>query len=423
MLEIFKFGGASVKDVKSINNMLTIIKEYDNSNIIIVVSAMGKMTNAFENLLSQYFNGNKEGIESAFENIYKFHFNIINNLFPKNHLVYQIVENKFSEIRNKLTATSSLNYDFEYDQLVSYGEILSSLIIHNYFVLNSLNADWLDIRNIIKSDNTFRDAKVFWKNTETKTKKAFKACFEMKKINYVVTQGFIASSRKGYTTTLGREGSDYTASILGYCLNVKRIVIWKDVAGFLNADPKIFQNTVKLDYISYKDSIELAYYGASIIHPKTIKPLQNKDISLHVKSFLDPKSKGSIISNEFETKHIPCYIYKQNQTLISISPKDFSFINERNIQYIFNVINKYKIKINIMQNSAISFSICIDSCNQIEKFIEAISKKFVAKYNDNLHLYTIKYYDEKIKDQLIAGREVVLEQKSRNTIQLLIKSK
>ncbi|NVO03424.1 MAG: aspartate kinase, partial [Bacteroidetes bacterium] len=361
-MKVFKFGGASVKDANAVKNVASILKKYSENEIIVVVSAMAKTTNALE-LLTEYFCTQNSKKSLQFEEIKKFHFEIIDQLFSdKNHEAFSDVNLLFDKLNSYIYNEKIGTFDFEYDQIVSFGEIISTKIISHYLNFSGVSNKWIDIREFIKTDNSFREGKVDWQKTseliKTKLIKSF-GSENSQKIG--ITQGFIGSNSDGFTTTLGREGSDYTAAIIAYSLGAENVTIWKDVPGILNADPKYFDETQKLDAISYLEAIELSYYGATILHPKTIKPLQNLGIPLDVKSFVNPEAEGTIISSLTKSDSlIPSFIFKINQVLISISPRDFSFIAEENLSEIFNVFVKHNVKIHLMLNSAVSFSVCID---------------------------------------------------------------
>ncbi len=414
---VFKFGGASVKDANAVKNLRHIIESY-NDNIVIVVSAMGKMTNAFEKLCHSYYNGN-ECVNFDFKSIYDYHYNIVNELFFDNSfLIKEKIESLFNEIKTILSNTCDENYAFVYDQLVPYGELLSTTIISNYLNLCEKDCQYIDIRKCIITDNQYQEAKVDWVKSTDNIKKTF----SFSKTSLYITQGFIGGTIEEETTTLGREGSDYSAAIIANILNAKELVIWKDVSGLLNADPKWFDDTIKLGNISYHEAIELSYYGATIIHPKTIKPLENKLIPLYVKSFIEPTEEGSLINkNTTKDEKIPSFIFKVNQVLISISPKDFSFIIEENLSEIFKKLVEKGIKINLMQNSALNFSICVDdNPSKIENFINSLKDNYKVLFNKGLELATIRHYNEPTINRVLKGKTIYLEQKTRYTAQFVI---
>ena len=397
-MKVFKFGGASLKDAASIKNVATVLQHYQKQKLTIVVSAMGKTTNALENLCDGYY-FQKGDVNQILNEIKDFHFNIIHQLFAdKQHLIYNEVSNLFVELDWITEENPVHSYDQEYDQ-----------------------NNWMDVRDVLQTDNNYREGKVDWEITQTNALENLLPLFTSKDI--VITQGFIGGTSENYTTTLGREGSDYTAAILAYCTNAEEVIIWKDVPGVLNADPKWFNDTVLIPQLSYQDAIELAYYGATVIHPKTIKPLQNKNISLYVKSFVSPEEKGTLINNEQAGLPTPCFIFKVNQVLISIAPKDFSFIAEESLSNIFGLLASLNVKINLMQHSAISFSVCTDFNEQkTPKVIELLQKEFRVLYNKDVELATVRYYDKATIDRVSTNKEVLLEQRSRYTIQLVMRN-
>jgi aspartate kinase len=419
-MKVFKFGGASVKDANGVKNICEVLKLFPNEQLIIVVSAMGKTTNALERLVNAFCN-KTEDVNSILDEIRIYHDEIMNQLFVDHaNEIYKKVNNFFVEI-DWLLEEEPRSYDFVYDQLVSFGELISSSIVSAYLNQESNANTWVDIRDCFLTDNNYREGKIDWEKSSIKSKE--KIIFGKKNFLYI-TQGFIGSTTENFTTTLGREGSDYSAAILAHIFDAESLTIWKDVPGVLNADPKYFKEGQKLEQLSYLDAIELAYYGASVIHPKTIKPLENKGIPLYVKSFLNPQAKGTVIGKDLETKPlVPSFIFKNNQVLLSISSKDFSFIAEENLSAIFGVCATNNVKINLMQNSAISFSICADYEElKIKKLIELLSVEYKIRYNTNLQLYTIRHYYPSTIDTLIQGREILLEQRSRLTAQIVMKS-
>jgi aspartate kinase len=379
---------------------------------------MGKITNALEELLA----ANRENRDTmpAYSHIRDYHLQIVNELFPdKSHRIYSELEGVFFSIMNAYKLSDE-DYDFQYDQMVGLGEMLSSKILSYYLQQVGISNQWIDVKTCIATDSTFREGKVNWTQSEIQirnvTKKVFSTC------SCLVTQGFIGGDDKGRMITLGREGSDYSAAIFAYCLNVENLTIWKDVPGFLNADPRYFKDAKKLEQITYSEAIELAYYGATIIHPKSIKPLQNRLIPLIIKSFNNPTAEGSVILNEVSNQtKMPCYICKPNQVLISIYPKDFSFIAEQNMAYIFFVFAENNMKINLIQNSAVSFTVCVDENKQrFEDLIAALSNTFKVRYNNNLDLITVRHYSEKDIKEVVGDKVVLLEQRNRTTAQLVL---
>lgn len=426
-MRVFKFGGASVKDAESVKNVVSILRENLQEPLIVVLSAMGKTTNAFEELASFAFRGEILQRNQKLEQILSYHQKILEELF-KNHenRAFEVLENRLEEIRKIIIENPPEHYDTFYDQLVPYGELLSTAIVSAYLNHTGLTHALLDARQLISTDNTYRDAKIRWPETVAQIKYGIGQVFQNQSENnhFVLTQGFIGSNPNDHSTTLGREGSDFSAAIFAYALDAREVVIWKDVPGLLNADPKIFPEAVRVEKISYADAIELAYYGAKIIHPKTIKPLQNKNIPLIVKSFADPSLPGSLIcepDGKYDT--VPSYIIKFNQILVSITPRDFSFINEENLTDIFATFTEFRIPINLMQNSAISFSVCVDGDKPgFEPLMEALMVSYKVKYNRKLELITIRNYNQACVDMVVGKRSVLLEQRSRATIQLVVKA-
>ena len=415
-MRIFKFGGASVKDADGVKNLYKVLSQTGYKDTIILVSAMGKMTNSFEKLVNFYFNDDSNTLIHL-KSIKNFHQNIINSLFDKNkETVILNVENIFYDLENFFSESTSENYSFVYDQVVSYGEILSTTIIFSYLKIKGLDISFLDARKCIRTDNYYRDSNLDWDITVKRIKK------EIKKGTSYVTQGFIGSDNKGNTTTLGREGSDYSASIFAYSLNAKDVTIWKDVPGVLNADPRFFSDTTLLTNISYSEAIELAFYGASVIHPKTLQPLQRKDIPLYVKSFLNPKLNGTTVSRGVKIKPmIPCFIIKSNQTLLKLSSLDFSFIVEKNISEIFELLHKYQMKVDMIQNSAISFSVCVNNkYGRLRDLVKRLNNKFKVEVNENVDLYTVRHFDQKAIDKIKnKGKKILLEQRTNQVVQFV----
>lgn len=419
-MQVFKFGGASVKDAASVRNVTDILTFCKGEKTIVVVSAMGKITNKLEELVNAYFFGQGETAK-VLDEIKKFHLSIAHDLFPdQKHGVYNELENIFVELSWAVEETPSFPYDHHYDQIVCQGEMLSTKIVSAFLNERHIKNKWLDARDVIQTDDTYREGKVDYDLSESMIGKRLIPLF--KEFDMVLTQGFIGGTAENFTTTLGREGSDYTAALLAYFTNAKHVTIWKDVPGVLNADPKVFDKTEKIETLSYHDAIELTYYGATVIHPKTIKPLQNKNIPLYVKSFVDPKIKGTEVRDNEHRNPATSYIFKDNQILISIMPKDFSFIAEDNLGAIFLLFSKHHVRINLMQNSALSFSICAD--NEIQKtmaLMEELKEHFKVLYNDGIKLLTIRNYEQENLTRLIKDKEILLEQRSRHTVQVALK--
>jgi aspartate kinase len=421
---VFKFGGASVKSAKAINNVVDILKRYDNRKIIVVVSAMGKTTNNLESLFDAGINQNKEIFTSIKETLYDFHIEIINTLFSDG--TYETIKHKINQVFDDINAfylkQSNKPRGQRYDSFISFGEHLSSTILQ-FKIKEELNKSiWSDARKLIKTDDQFQRANVDW---PTSIKLIQENCQAKLDANWIiVTQGFISSNDSGETTTLGREGSDYSAGIFAHALDAESVTIWKDVPGMLNADPKFFEDTQKLDRISFREAIELSYYGASVIHPKTLKPLENKQIPLYVKSFMNPNEEGTKIDVDTSNDHmVPSFIFKKNQVLFSIIPKDFSFLIEANLSDVFLKLSMAKAEINIMQNSALSFSFLVDhDPNKIKSIIEQLSPSYEVKYNTDLELVTVRHYDQKTNDFVCKGKKILLQQRTRRTARFVLGS-
>lgn len=421
-MRVFKFGGASVKDADAVRNVKNILDLYPHEKIVVIISAMGKTTNALEKIVTAKWNNDETEFLNLIKEVETYHTSILENLVEnKKDPIFNSIHQVFTELKASFKLLKSENYDCEYDQIVSLGEILSTKIITSYLQLCCKKCHWQDARTLICTDSTYRNAEVDWIKTEKAIKNELMSIF--KKTDIIITQGFIGRAVNGLTTTLGREGSDYSAGIVAFCIDADNVTIWKDVPGMLNADPKYFDDTIKLNQISFKEAIELAYYGASVIHPKTIKPLQNKNIPLYVKSFIHPKEKGTIIQASMDQDHlIPSFIFKLNQLLISITPKDFSFIVEKNLSSIFQVLNDLGVKINIMQNSALSFSFLVDAeKNDIQTILNAFSDEFEVKYNENVELVTIRHYNESTINRVCGVKQVLMEQRTRETTRLVLK--
>lgn len=416
---VFKFGGASVKSADAVRNLAGIINGYHDEQLIVVISAMGKTTNALEKIYELAWN--KQSYWEEWNQLKDYHVNILQDLFSSNdHQVFEKINEEFSRLTSVLGNDFSGNYDQGYDQVISFGEIISTSIVSAYLNAFGIENCWIDVRPLIKTDHTYREGSVNWEKSATNIRHTF----NFKNGQIYVTQGFLGSDEDGNTTTLGREGSDYSAAIIAYMLDIPNVVIWKDVPGVLNADPKYFDNTVKLEQLSYLDAIELAYYGASVIHPKTIKPLQNKNILLHVKSFLNSDEPGTIIGDISYESNIPMFIFKMDQVLIRISPIDFSFIAEEKLKNIFASFAKHHIKINLMQNSAISFQVCVNYIPaRITALLEELKQEFRVSYETGLELITIRYYDESTISRVMVNKELILEQKSKRNLQLVVRDK
>ena len=418
-MKVFKFGGASIKSASAIKNVAKILNSQDLSNCLLVISAMGKMTNAFEKITDAYFNNDQEKLTESIDFTSNFHLKIINNLFAENHVIHQKITVLFGQLVRFLTQNKSKNYDYLYDQIVSYGELLSTTIVSDYLNEIKIYNNLVDVREIIITDAVFRDATVNWQETE----KRIKTKIDFSKLTIV--QGFIGGDLNGNTTTLGREGSDFTAGIFAYCLDAESLTIWKDVLGVLNADPREFKEVQLLEHISYEETIEMAFYGASVIHPKTIKPIQNKKIPLIVRSFKNLNSPGTKVSEGVTLEPtIPCFIVKKNQVLVSISSLDFSFIVEENISDIFKLFHKYQLKVNLIQNSAISFSVCVDNnLNHFDLFYNEIKNMYKVSFVKNVDLFTVRHFTENSLEGIYKLGTSLVTQINKNTAQIIIQKK
>ena len=416
-MKIFKFGGASVKDADGVKNVYDVLQKVGSEDVLVLISAMGKTTNALEIVIKNYFDKSNE-FHASLQEVRKYHNQILLELFDdEEHDVFFAVNSHFADLEYFLRSNKSPNYNFVYDQVISFGEIVSTTIVSHYFNHQGLKNNWLDVRNFIKTDATYRDANVDWDQTQKLISKG------VKKKTLNITQGFLGSDENNFTTTLGREGSDYTAAIFAYCLSAESVTIWKDVPGVMNADPRYFENAILLNQISYREAIELAFYGATVIHPKTLQPLQKKEIPLFVKSFINPLLPGTSVSKgEDLDPKTSCFIIKKNQLLISLSAIDFSFIMEENISEIFGLLHKYKIKVSLIQNTAISFSVCIeDKFGNFNELKTILSKKFKVSYNENVSLYTIRHFTKEASEMVEKDKEVLLKQISRETLQIVTK--
>jgi aspartate kinase len=416
-MRVFKFGGASVKDAQGIKNVYSVLQTSGYEDVLLVVSAMGKTTNALEVVIKNYFEKSPE-LQSSVQEVKKYHNEILLDLFEDDkNLVFAAVNAQFSDLEYFLNHNKSPNYNFVYDQIVSYGELISTTILSHFMNFMGIQTQWLDVRNFIKTDSNYRDAEVDWNLTQKNIAKNVKR----KILN--ITQGFLGSDENNFTTTLGREGSDYTAAIFAYCLNAESVTIWKDVPGVMNADPRYFENASLLNQISYREAIELAFYGATVIHPKTLQPLQKKEIPLYVKSFINPLLPGTSVAKGADLEpYLPCYIVKRDQLLISLSSIDFSFIMEENISEIFALFHRFKLKVNLIQNSAISFSVCVeDKFGNFKDLNAILSKKFKVDFTENVTLYTIRHFDEKAAQLVEENKTVILKQVSRETMQIVTK--
>jgi len=414
-MRIFKFGGASVKDANGVENLVNVLQTVGYDKTLVVVSAMGKTTNALEVVIDNYFN-NKTELQSSVQEIKKYHNNILLDLFDnERHPIFDKVGAFFNDLIIFFDRNKSPDYNFVYDQVVGFGELISTTIISVYLEHVGISNNWLDVREYIKTDNYYRNGMVDWDLTQERISQKV----DKKILN--ITQGFLGSDPNNFTTTLGREGSDYTGAIFAYCLNADSLTIWKDVPGVLNADPRHFENAQLINKISYREAIELAFYGASVIHPKTLQPLQRKEIPLYVKSFLNPKNKGTMVGKGIGIEpELPCFIVKKSQVFISLSSLDFSYIVEKHISEIFGLLHKYKMKVDVIQNSAISFSVCVDNIyNNLDKLLQHLKAKFKVNCYEDVSLYTIRHYNKLAIQNLEEEKTVLLKQLTPETVQIV----
>jgi aspartate kinase len=416
---VYKFGGASIKDVEGIRNVAGILKQHTGKKIVVVISASGKTTNHLEVVMNTHFN-QTDGIEAALAVVKDHHKMLMDGLFSPHDAIYDEVAALYSEISWITAPPRSKDYDFIYDQLVSLGELLSTRIVAAYLNRSELPTQWIDARSIIRTDDTYRESQIDWDVTQENIDTSVKPNLEQGA--FVLTQGFIGSTADGYTTTLGREGSDFTAAILSFCLDAEKMIIWKDVEGVLTGDPRLFKNVQKLPWLSYKEAIEMTYYGASVIHPKTIKPLQNKNIPLYVQSFLQPDIDGTYIGPDVEEHYPPIVILDRNQTLLHIATRDFSFVVEHHMARLFKVFADLRIFINMMRNTAISFTVCVPNIpDRIQRLKEILEDEYSVTVEEDLELLTIRHYEEEVLKSMTKGKIILMEERLRNTVQLVIK--
>ena len=417
--KVFKFGGASVRNAEAIRNVEGILKSYPNQKIMIIVSAMGKTTNALEKVVTAYFNGTGESF-ALLEEVKQSHYKVAQELFGEEHPIFSLLNDTFVEIEWVIEDDPQDPYDYIYDQIVSIGEMASTRMLTAFLTQEGHASAWLDARDVVRTDDTFREGKVDWEPTGTLCKKKLPGLFE--KNNLLVTQGFIGGTQENFTTTLGREGSDYSAAIFAYQLDAESLSIWKDVPGILTGDPRIFENVQKIDRLSYKEAIEMTYYGAKVIHPKTIKPLENKNIPLYVKSFVDPKGVGTLITTDVNVTYPPVVVVEPNQVLLHISTRDFSFVTERHLGFLFQHFDKYRIKINMMQNMAISFTVCVtERSERLAQLIPELEKDFKLVVDRDLELITVRHYSDEIVKTLSEGKIILFEEYIRGTMSMVVK--
>lgn len=418
-IEVFKFGGSSIKDSASIRNVGNILQNYADHRLVVVVSAMGKMTNALEEVVEAHAAHNGQA-QSLLEEIKMQHYLVAQELLGNEHEIFALLNDTFVEVDWVLEEEPHDNYDYMYDQIVPTGELASSRIVHAYLNSLDLPTHFLDARDIIITDDIFREGWVQWDETVARAQKTVPPLLEQG--GFVLTQGFIGSTTENFSITLGREGSDYTAAIFSFCLDAQSMTIWKDVPGVLTGDPRLFKNVTKLDRLSYKEAIEMTYYGAKVIHPKTIKPLQNKSIPLYVKSFIDPNGTGTLITADVDDTYPSMVAVETDQALLQVATKDFSFVAEHHMSYLFNIIADLRLQVNLMQNSAINFNICVnDIDDKVDDFAQRVAEKFNVLIDRNLELITIRHYQPEVLERLRRGKLVLLEERHRGTVQMVVK--
>jgi aspartate kinase len=418
-MRVFKFGGASIKDAESIQNVASIVRRFPNDPLVIVISASGKTTNAMELVVNNYWDRNLEEMQVALNKVKEHHKALTDVLFPNpEHPVYNEIHDILIDLEWILEEEPQDEFDYLYDQIVGTGELLSTTIVSAYFNEVNLKATWLDVRDCIQTDNTYRDANINWEGTESAIKEKVPALLSQ---GLVITQGFLGGTTENFTTTLGREGSDFTAAIFSYCLDAKDMSIWKDVPGVLTADPRLFDNPTLVEQLSYSEAIEMTYYGAQVIHPKTIRPLQNKKIPLYVKSFVNPEGNGTVIGAFEDTNYPPMIVVKKKQALLRMVSKDFFFVDEVKFSKLFESLAKYRIKVNMTQNTALAFSVCVnDDAPKIEALISDLEINYDVKKIEGLKLVTIRHTSEALFERIIGARKIYLEEKIGSNIQLVM---
>jgi aspartate kinase len=423
-MKVFKFGGGVLHSAEAIKKIPAIINMYPGESLVIVVSALGKTTNALEELINASFNKTGTSAEVLIK-IKNYHLEILAGLFSgPDHPAYHDISGYWNELDELIIKQKTSSFSSYYDQVICYGELISSKIVSHMLTDAGMEHQWIDIRQVLKTDSSFREANINWDSSQANADMVVKPLLLPEKGNrpLVLTQGFIGSDSQGRSTSLGREGSDYTASILASLLNADEVITWKDVPGILNADPKHFRQTVKLDQISYAEATELAYYGAKVIHPKTVKPLQNKGIPLQVRSFDNPAEPGTLIHSGAESDAtIPNFIFKFDQVLISVSTRDFSFINEKVFNDVFSLLSRFSIHMNIIQNSALTLSFCIDNHPKVEELISSLQEIYNVRYNRELELITIRHFNEKAAELVLQNKQVLLEQQNRTVVQYVVR--
>lgn len=420
-MKVYKFGGASIKDADSIKNVAAIIRNNLANDAVIIISASGKTTNALEKVVEDYYQNNGKAFESL-ELVKNSHETIVNQLFQNNAAALLAeINDLFVDIEWILEETANTNFDQTYDQIVCLGELLSSKIVSAYLKESGIESNWLDVRDCILTDNNYRDANIEWEETIKRTKKVIST---MQSKGVIVTQGFLGITSENFTTTLGREGSDYSAAIFSFCLDAESMTIWKDVPGVLNADPRIFKNAQLLSQISYSEAIEMTYYGAQVIHPKTLQPLKSKKIPLYVKSFLNPDADGTIVFEQEPEYYPPVFVVKDKQALLNFYSKSFYFVDESKFSKLFDAFSRFKIKVNMTQNTALSFSVCV---NFDERKIQALCMELDSEYKieiiKELKLLTLRHSKTDVVDKFSNGRKIYLEERIKGNVQLVMDSK
>ena len=420
-MKVFKFGGASINSFERIQNLASILKDYEGEKILIVISAMGKMTNALEKVAEEFFSGKKDEALLLFDKIKQNHLTLLKYCVTQQwEQATNALQNFFTEVQWLLHDKPVKDYNYYYDQVVCTGELLSTTILSFYLNEEKVLNKWIDVRDVFRTDDTFRDAVIDWPVTKKNMEDKILPLFD--KTNIVITQGFIGSTDENESTTLGREGSDYSAAIFANMLNAESVTIWKDVEGVMNADPKDFKDAVPVPDLSYKEVIEMAYYGAQVIHPKTIKPLQNKNIPLYVKSFLDKRLPGTVITGKNPHNLPPIIVYKRNQVLITLQSKDFSFVEGSPVNMLHEILDKSKIRANLTQNTAITLFVCMDDIpGKVEEIALQTAELFDVQMEKHLTLLTIRHYTGAFIQKLSGNKIVVLEQKTAETVQLLMR--
>jgi aspartate kinase len=420
-MKVFKFGGASIKDAVSIQNVVNILKKYQENNPLVVISASGKTTNALEIVANAYYGGNISQAFEALETVKNHHYSIMEELFPdKDHDIYAEISDMFVDVEWILEENPVGGFDQIYDQIVSLGELLSSKIVAAYLNEAGMKAHWLDVRDCILTDNNYRDANIEWEETERKIKKNVS---DLKGQGFIITQGFLGITSENFTTTLGREGSDYSAAIFSFCLDATSMTIWKDVPGVLNADPRLFKDATLLEKISYSEAIEMTYYGAQVIHPKTLRPLQRKNIPLYVKSFIHPENEGTIVFDKEPEFYPPVMVVKQNQELLNFYSKSFYFVDEARFSRLFDAFARHRIKVNMTQNTALAFSVCVNADRKkIETLTEELTQEYHIESVSDLKLLTVRHSNESMIERLVKGKKIYLEERIKGTVQMLLNS-